>query len=160
MGEIGEIFYRTPAIFPGYFNDPDRTNEAIKDGWVCSGDLGYFDEDGFLFITDRKTDIIKCRGYISPSELESIIGEVAGVREVCVVGVSLEYLKGEDLVFAFVVKHSNSDVTETFIENYVSERVVYEKRIRGGVHFVDSFPLSNNGKVRRFDIRKWAREKC
>lgn len=126
-----------------------------KDGWVFSGDFGYFDKDGYLFITDRKTDILKYKIYISPAELESIIGDIKGVTGVCVVGAHPE--DADDLIFAFVIK--DSDLTEKYIEDYVSGRVEDAKKIRGGVHFVDSFPLTVNGKIRRFEVRNCAQEK-
>lgn len=124
---------------------------------ICSGDLGYFDKDGFLFIMDRKSDLLKYNMNISASALESIISEIADVRFVCVVGVYREDI-GKDWIFAFVVKNSNSDLTEKYVENYVSEKVEPSKRIRGGVHFVDSFPMTASGKIRKIEVRNWAQE--
>lgn len=158
IGEIGEIGFKTPTIFPGYFNNQAKTNEAINDGWVFLGDLGYFDKDGFLFITDRKADIIKNEIIISASELESIINDIDDVVISCVVGVSEED-KGKELIFAFVVKKLDSHLTAKYIEDYVSDKVVDLEKIRGGVHFVESFPMTVSGKLRRIEIRKWAEEK-
>lgn len=124
---------------------------------ICSGDLGYFDKDGFLFIMGRRSDLLKYNINISASALESIISEIPDVRFVCVVGVYREDI-GKDWIYAFVVKNSNSDLTEKYVEDYVSERVDPNKKIRGGVHFVDSFPMTTTGKIRKGDVRNWAQE--
>lgn len=158
-GGIGEIVYRTETIFSGYFNDPVATAETIVDGWIHSGDVGYIDTDGFLFVTDRLKNIFKYEQVkVSAAELESIIDEIDDVVESCVVGVYQDDV-GKDLIFAFVVKKSNSALSEKYVEEYVADKVVDKKRIRGGVYFADRLPVTVSGKVGRGEVKNWAIEK-
>lgn len=87
--EDGELLVRPPFTFLGYWRDAAATSEAVdRDGWLHTGDVGHFDENGFLYLSDRKKDILKYRNYqISPSELENIILRIKGVANVCVVGI-------------------------------------------------------------------------
>jgi 4-coumarate--CoA ligase len=154
----GEICFKTAVLFSGYFDDPERTKEAFdKDGWVYSGDLGYFDDDGFLYIVDRVKDLLKFAGYhIYPSEIEAIINEVKGVRNSCVVGVYDEK-SANDFAFAFVMKDpSNDKLIEDDILNHVHSKVMDAKKIRGGVHFIDAFPMTSSGKIKRVEVKKIA----
>lgn len=89
-----------------------------------------------------------CGYYITPLEIESVINEVEGVLESCVVGVYDEN-EGNDIIFGFVLKDEKSKVSEKEIENYANEKLSAAKRIRGGVHFIKEFPLSSNGKIVR-----------
>jgi len=87
-GEIGEIVGRGPALMPGYYQRPDLTAQAIVDGWLHTGDLGYVDEDGFLFLVDRKKDMIISGGVnVFPKDIEEIIVQHPAVRETAVFGV-------------------------------------------------------------------------
>jgi 4-coumarate--CoA ligase len=156
--EQGEICTKTPVMFSGYFKDPEKTAEATKDGWVYSGDIGYFDDDGFLFIVDRKKDMLKFNNFqVYPAELEKIINTVEGVIDSCVVGV-FEENQGNDLIFAFVEKSSAAtDLTEKAIEDLVNAKVIDAKRLRGGVHFVESLPMTHSGKLQRNVVKNFAK---
>jgi len=158
--ERGEICYKSSVLFSGYFEDPEETNAAIRDGWVLSGDVGYFDGDGFLFVIDRKKDMISYNGvHLWPSELEVIMREIDGVIDACVVGIH-EEAKKNDLIFSFVIKNPDyPKLTEKEISNYVNEKVGDDaKKIRGGVHFIPSFPLTPSAKVRRFIVKQIAQD--
>lgn len=174
--EQGEICFKTLVLFLGYFNDLEKTRETVKDGWVHSGDIGYFDDDGFLFIVDRKKDLLKFNNYqvrsvclkyslntmkiqqVYPSELESIINQIHGVVDSCVVGV-FEENKGNDLIYAFVVKDpTRSHLTEEFIKDYVESKVIDAKKLRGGVHFLSVFPMTPSGKIQRTVIKEIAQK--
>lgn len=179
--ENGEICYKTPVLFSGYFDDPEETNSTVIEGWVHSGDIGYFDEEEFLFVVDRKTDMLGCNdivviqfinylynNFVSifllfsqvwPSEIETIIKEIEGVYDACVVGV-YEEDKGDDLIYGFVIKDpSNEKLTEKVIKDYVNGKIDNDgKKLRGGVHFVDAFPLTFSAKIKRVAMRKIAQE--
>lgn len=157
--EEGEICYKTPVTFSGYFGDPEKSKESVKNDWVYSGDIGYFDDEGFLFIIDRKKDMLKFNNFqVYPSELESIINEIDGVISSCVVGV-LEEDKGNDLVYAFVIKDPlKCQLNENEIVTYVNSKVIHAKHLRGGVHFVDNLPMTPSGKIQSRNVRKIAQE--
>lgn len=105
--EEGEICFKTPIAFLGYFNNPVQTKEMLDDeGWIHSGDIGKFDNEGYLFIVDRKKDILKFNGFqVSPSEIEMIINKIDGVLTSCVVGVCNS--NSNDIIYAFVVPSNN-----------------------------------------------------
>ena len=105
-------------------------------------------------MVDRKKEMLKYKGYqITSSEIEAIINEVKGVTSSCVVGVP-DSDTGNDIIHAFVILEEHSEVTSDFILNYVNSKVIDVKRIRGGVHIVDSFPLGTTGKVDRKKVQE------
>lgn len=125
VGIDGEVCIRPPITFLGYWGDAAAT-EAAKDvdGWFYSGDVGHFDEDGFLQLVDRKKDILKYRNHqISPSELENLILECDGVSEVCVVGIP-DDVSGE-LPVAVIVKVAGKEVSRSEIESLIEGNFVY-----------------------------------
>src|SRR5699024_6538359 len=91
-GTVGEIIHRSPHVMLGYWNDPDKTAEAFRDGWFHSGDLGVMDEDGYLTVVDRKKDMIKTGGEnVASREIEEVLYQHPGVAEVAVVGIPHSY---------------------------------------------------------------------
>lgn len=114
--EGGEIFVKPQFTFLGYWRDEVATANVVdQDGWLHTGDVGYFDENGFLYLIDRKKDILKYCGYqISPSELENCILRCDGVANVCVVGIPDPV--STDLPAAVIVKTAGKDVTSEEIE--------------------------------------------
>jgi 4-coumarate--CoA ligase len=155
----GEICFKTPVTFSGYLDDPEKTKESVKDDWVFSGDLGYFDDEGFLFIVDRKKDMLKFNNFqVYPSELEEIINGIDGVVNSCVVGI-FEEDKGNDLIFAFVIKDLQKlELKQEDIVTYVNTKVIDAKRLRGGVHFIESLPMTPSGKILRRKVKEIAKE--
>lgn len=119
--EIGEIHLWT-LCFLGYANNPEATRNAFdSDGWLKTGDLGYFTEEGEIFIVDRKKDMIKYLNYqVAPSELETFILKIEGVKIVCVVGIP-DIISG-DLAAAVVVKDKNSYLNEQDIIDEVARQ--------------------------------------
>jgi 4-coumarate--CoA ligase len=140
-----------------YFNEPEKTQDSFdENGWFHTGDLGYFDDDGFLFISGRKKEMLKYNNYqIAPSEIEEIIDALEGIEGSCVVGV-LDEKTGNDLIFAFVKKNSKSNLSVNEILNFVNSKVIDAKQIRGGIHFVDSFPMTPSGKLKKMEMKKIA----
>ena len=121
-GEIGEVCISVPQIMVGYWGQPAETAAMIRDGWVYTGDLGTMDEDGYLFIVDRKKDLIKPGGFqVRPGEVEEVIATHPAVAEVSVAGVPDEY-QGE-AVKAWVVLREGQQVTVDELRAYCRVRL-------------------------------------
>jgi long-chain acyl-CoA synthetase len=150
VGERGEVCIKGPQVMAGYHNRPDATAEVIKDGWLHTGDVGVFDEDGYLSIVDRMKDMLLYKGYnVYPRELEEILAAHPGVLAAAVVG-KPDVAVGE-LPVAFVVPASDAVTAET-VMSAVNEQVVAYKRLRDVV-FVDQIPVSAAGKVLKRELR-------
>lgn len=153
-GERGEIAIRKKEMFIGYYNDPDRTRETVDaDGWIHSGDIGYFDDGGVLYVEDRKKDIILYRNtWVIPGDLEDKIEGLPGVKEVVVVGVPHEV--DVEWPAAVVVKSAGSTVTEADVKNVVAKNFNEKSQLRGGVFFVDEIPKTYGGKYKRMEAKE------
>ncbi|KAG5881397.1 hypothetical protein JTB14_012013 [Gonioctena quinquepunctata] len=151
--KVGEICVKGPLVMKGYFNNEQATKDTLtSDGWLKTGDLGYYDEDQYFYIVDRLKELIKYKGYqVAPAELEAILLGHPKVVDVGVVGIPDE-ISGE-LPVAFVVKDDEEDVTENELQDYVAKRVSPQKRLRGGVIFVPSIPKNPSGKILRRELR-------
>lgn len=151
FGQVGEIRVRGPQVMKEYWNNADATNEALRDGWYYTGDLGYLDEDGFLFIVDRKKEMIKYNGFaIAPVELETVLFTHPKVKDCAVCG-KPDDAAGE-IPIAFVVAHEQSSQLAEDIMAYVSERVSGYKRLKE-VRFIDQIPRSGSGKILRRELK-------
>ena len=155
-GESGELVIKGPQVMMGYFNDIEKTKECLSDdGWLRTGDLARYDEDGYFYIEDRIKELIKVRGFqVAPAELEELILHNEHVQDVAVVQVPDE-ISGE-LPRAYVVLTPSADkgeVTEDYLTEWVKEQVAPYKRINGGVKFVDQIPKSASGKILRRLLR-------
>ena len=152
-GEVGEIVVRGPQVMKGYWKRPEETAQVLKDGWLYTGDIGRIDEEGYLYILDRKKEIIKYKGFtIGPTELESILKEHPAVEECVVIG--KPDLIGGEVPKAFVVRKMGVTVTEKELMLFVDERVAGYKKLRE-VEFTDLIPRSPEGKV----LRRWLIER-
>jgi len=150
--EVGEIWMRTPTR-RSYFKDDAATSEAwTEDGWLRTGDAGYVDEDGYLYLSDRKKDMIIRGGYnVYPAEIEAVLYEHPAVVEAAVIGVPHEVL-GED-VKAFVVVRNTEPVSPEQITAYCKERLADYKTPRQ-VEFLDALPRNALDKVLKRELRK------
>ncbi len=144
--DVGELLTRLPGVQREYYRDPDATAETwTPDGWLCSGDLGYLDEDGFLYLVGRKKDLIIRGGHnVYPTDIEAVIHEHPAVREAAVVGVPHPVL-GED-VAAFVVTKPGESIEVAELQSFCAERLADYKRPRQ-VSFVEELPRNATGKV-------------
>ncbi len=151
-GETGEIVIRSDTVSPGYWNDPEATAESYDpDGWFHTGDLGYRDEDGFFFITDRKKDLIIRGGFnISPREVEEVLMMHPKIADAAVIAAHDK--RGDEIVKAFVVVHEGEQITEHEVFEHCEATVAPYKRPKV-VEFVDSLPKSATGKVLRTELR-------
>ena len=155
-GKRGEILTRGPATMKGYFKNPTATKEAMKGGWLHTGDIGYVDEEGWLYVVDRKKDmILKAGENIYPAEIEDVLYRHPDIVEAAVIGVPHE-VYGEDVV-AFVVK-GGSELTEDDVIAYVRKEITSFKA-PSQVHFIKHLPKSGVGKILRRELRDQLAEK-
>ncbi len=151
-GERGEIVIRGPVVMKGYFNRPEETARALRNGWLHTGDVGYLDEEGYLFVVDRIKDmIIKGGENIYASEVEDILFAVPGVVEAAVVGMP-DPVYGEH-VAAFIVAAPDAGLTEEGIVAAVKEKTSSFKA-PSRVYFIDTLPKSAVGKVLKRELRQ------
>ena len=156
VGEVGEVVLRGPQVMKGYWNKPEETAQVLKDGWLYTGDIGKFDEDGYLFIVDRKKDMLIYKGYnVYPRDLEEVINEHPAVAQSAVVGKKDD--RYGDLPIAFVELVEGSHVTEEEILEYANEHLARYKKIRV-LMIEDALPASEAGKVLRRELRDRAQE--
>jgi long-chain acyl-CoA synthetase len=148
--EIGEIIIRGHNLFTGYLNKPDATAAVMVDGWFRSGDLGYKDADGFVFIVDRKKDLIIRGGFnVYPREVEEVLMRHPAVAQVAVVALPDEKY-GEEIC-AVVVLRDDSAVSEADLIAWSQEKLGRHKYPRS-VRFIDTLPLGPSGKILKREI--------
>jgi long-chain acyl-CoA synthetase len=146
-GKEGEIIFKAPQLMVGYWNKPEETKEMLRDGWLYTGDVGYMDEDGYLFITSRKKDLIKTSGFqVWPREVEEVISNHPSVAEVSVAGIP-DAKQGE-AVKAWVVLQEGKKATAEEIQAWCREKMTGYK-VPKYVEFRDVLPKTMVGKVLR-----------
>ncbi|WP_406165342.1 AMP-binding protein [Streptomyces sp. NBC_00996] len=149
-GEIGELAVRGPNVMKGYWNRPEETAASIPDGWLRSGDLARQDDDGYLYIVDRKKDMIIRGGYnVYPREIEEVLHEHPAVALAAVVGVADAHL-GEEIAAAVVLR-PKAQATPAELQQFVKERVAAYKYPRQ-VWLVDTLPTGPSGKILKREI--------
>jgi long-chain acyl-CoA synthetase len=145
--EVGEIRIRGPQVMKGYWNRPEETQIALRDGWLYTGDLGTMDDDGYFSIVDRKKDMIIASGYnVYPRDVEEVLYEHPDVLECCVAGVPDPY-RGET-VKAYIVQRPGAEVSTEALDAFCRERLAAFKVPRV-YEFRESLPKSAVGKVLR-----------
>jgi 4-coumarate--CoA ligase len=154
--EQGELLIKGPQVMMGYLNDEVGTAECLSAfGWLRSGDLAYYDEEGFFFITDRIKELIKVRGFqVAPAELEALLLTHEAISDAAVIPVPDD--EAGELPRAYVVLNSTeaaSEVTEKDIYEWVKEKVAPYKKLKGGVIFTDAIPKAASGKILRRVLR-------
>jgi len=152
-GEVGEIVGRGPITMPGYYKRPDLTAETIRDGWVYTGDLGYVDDDGFLYLADRKKDLIISGGVnVYPRDVEEVVARHGAVAEVSVFGVADDRW-GETPVAAVTLRPGESTRPDD-LRRWVNERVEARYQKLADVFVLEAFPRNAAGKTLRREIRE------
>jgi long-chain acyl-CoA synthetase len=152
IGETGEIVIKGPGVMKGYWNKPKETAEAIRDGWLHTGDVGRMDEDGYVYITDRKKDLIIRGGEnIYPKEIENVLHMHPQVLEAGVIGIP-DPVYGES-VKAFVALKTPGSITEADLLVFCKEQLPAYKRPKA-IQFMDALPKSAVGKILRKELRK------
>jgi long-chain acyl-CoA synthetase len=156
-GQEGEIAIKGPQIMMGYYKKPEETADALKDGWYLSGDIGKFDEDGYLIVVDRKKDMIIAGGYnIYPVELDDVLMGHPKILEACTIGIPHDY-RGET-VKAFIVVKEGEQLTEDDVKKYCKENLAAYK-VPKIFEFVDDLPKSAVGKILRRKLKEIEIEK-
>ena len=151
QGQVGEIVISGWVVMEGYYQDPKTTSEVIKNGWFHTGDLGRFDQEGFLYIVGRKKDMIKVSGEIVYSfEVENVLLKHPAIQEAAVVGMP-DKLRGE-LVKAFVVSKKALEVKPEDIRSFCRQHLAHFK-VPHEVEFRDSLPKTPSGKIQKEKLR-------
>ena len=151
QGQVGEIVISGWVVMEGYYQDPKTTSEVIKNGWFHTGDLGRFDQEGFLYIVGRKKDMIKVSGEIVYSfEVENVLLKHPAIQEAAVIGMP-DKLRGE-LVKAFVVSKKALEVKPEDIRSFCRQHLAHFK-VPHEVEFRDSLPKTPSGKIQKEKLR-------
>jgi long-chain acyl-CoA synthetase len=150
-GQVGEIVIKGPQVMKGYLNRPEDNKEALRDGWLYTGDLAFMDEEGYFHLTDRKKEIIKYKGYtIAPSEIEAALYCHSGVKECAVIGKPDE--SAGEIPKAYVVVKDGYNLSHEELIVFSEQRLSPFKKVRE-VEFIDEVPKTLVGKVLRRVLR-------
>jgi acyl-CoA synthetase (AMP-forming)/AMP-acid ligase II len=151
-GAVGEIIAQSDSIMECYWRRPDETQETIRDGWLHTGDMGFYDEKGFIYIVDRKKDMIVSGGEnVYSREVEDVLYMHPGVAEVAVIGIPDPVWV--ERVHALVVLNKGAQATEEEVINFCRKRIAHFKAPKG-IEFVESLPKSPQGKILKKEIRQ------
>ncbi len=151
-GEPGEIFLKGPTITPGYADRPEATSQVFQDGWFATGDLGYLDKDGYLYVLDRRADLIISGGEnVYPAEIESVLQSHPAVAQAGVCGQTDP--RWGQVPIAFVVLKSASTATAGELLNYTAQKLARYKQPRA-IHFAEQLPHTSSGKLVRRELHR------
>ena len=149
---LGEIVLRGPKVFKGYWKNPQATSEAIKNGWFHTGDIGTLDEEGYLYIVDRKKDIIISGGEnIASLEVERVIYELPQILETAVIGIS--HPRWQEIPMAYVVVKKGEKITAEAIVEHCSQKLAKFK-VPKQIEFIETLPRNPSGKVLKRELRE------
>jgi long-chain acyl-CoA synthetase len=154
VGETGEICIRGGNVMRGYWNQPEETAKVLRDGWLCTGDVGYRDADGYYYITDRKKDMLLVNGLnVYPREIEEVIYQFPGVKEAAIVGVP-DQRKGEQPV-AFVAAAEGQTLDEKALQRFIRGKLA-DYKVPKRIVFLPVLPRNATGKILKTELRKQA----
>jgi long-chain acyl-CoA synthetase len=157
LGETGELTVKGPQVMKGYWNISEETTQVLRNGWLYTGDIGKMDEDGYFYITDRKKDLIKYKGYsVYPRDIEDVLYEHPAVKLCAVIGKPDPI--ANEIPKAFVVLKDGATATEEDIKKFVNEKVAPYKAIRE-LEFRKELPMTLVGKVLRRVLQEEERQK-
>ena len=151
-GQTGELCVRGSNVMLGYWNQPAATAEAMRNGWLLTGDIGHRDDDGYFYITDRKTDMLLVNGInVYPRQIEEVLYKYPGVREAAVIGIP-DARKGEQPL-AFVAAHEGVTLEEKPLLDYLRERMA-DYKVPRKIIFLPALPHNATGKILKNELRK------
>ncbi len=151
-GEVGEVLVRGPQVMLGYWQAPEETARTLRNGWLYTGDIGYIDAEGYLYIVDRKKEMIKYKGFsVAPAELEGVLVAHPAVGDAAVIGVPDD--EAGELPKAFVVLKPGQQATADDLIAFVNGQVAGYKRLHA-VEFVTSLPRTPSGKLLRRELKE------
>ena len=152
QGQVGKVLTKGPAVMTGYWKAPEATAKVLRDGWLDTGDMGYLDEDGYLFLVGRDKDIIIRGGEnIAPKEIENVLDSHPEVAESAVIGCADE--EWGETVRAIVVSKKGMEIIEEELIEYCRERMASYKKPTS-VIFVESLPRNPVGKIMKRILRE------
>ncbi|PLT34409.1 long-chain fatty acid--CoA ligase [Bacillus sp. V5-8f] len=157
IGELGELIIKGPQVMKGYWNMPEETANTLRDGWLYTGDIAKIDEEGYVYIVDRKKDMIIASGYnVYPRDVEEVIYEHPSVQEAVVIGVPDPY-RGETVKAIIVLKSGKTATSEEMIAHCKANMSAY--KVPTIVEFREALPKTNVGKILRRALREEAAAK-
>lgn len=156
--QLGELWIKTAFMMNGYYRNLEATKNTVDEqGWLHSGDIGYIDKDGELFVMDRIKDLIKYRGYqISPGEIESVLLSHPAVFEVAVT--AIPHTTDDEHPIAYVTKMPGAEVMEQELIDLVANNMMDQCRLRGGVIFLNALPHTISGKIAKKELKAMAKK--
>ena len=155
-GDEGEILVKGPNIMKGYYNRPEDTKKAFHEGWLRTGDMGKIDDDGYIFIVGRKSELLLVHGMnVYPREIEEVLYSHPKVREAAVVGRNVDRLGEMPVAFLSLVEGENATYRE--MKEHCSRQLARYKVPRKFV-FLDSLPRTSTGKILKRDLHEMARD--
>jgi long-chain acyl-CoA synthetase len=155
QGEDGEVVVSGPQVMLGYWKAPEETARVLRDGWLYTGDIGHLDADGFLYIVDRKKEMIKYKAFsIAPAELEGLLLEHTAVQDAAVIGIPND--EAGEVPKGFVVVRQGHQVTDEELIAFVNSRVAGYKKLHV-IEFIDAIPKVPSGKILRRELKELER---
>jgi long-chain acyl-CoA synthetase len=149
--ERGEIRVRGPQMISSYRNRPEETAHTIRNGWLYTGDIGYYDNEGYLFVVDRKKEMIISGGFnIYPREVDEVLNSHPATLEVATVGMK-DSFRGE-IPVAFVVRKPGNTISAEELLAFCKERLV-DYKIPRAINFLDALPKTGPGKIDKLKLR-------
>lgn len=153
-GVVGEVEALGPSVMSGYWGQDDQTTEAIRDGWLRTGDTGYLDEDSYLYLSGRREDLLKMNGYrVSPFEIEAVIDSFPGVIESALVQIEKDLIEGDEGLFAWIVWEEGIPPNFMGLRGYLKQQLPAFK-IPKDMFRIDVMPRIGFGKLNRDQLRR------
>ncbi|CAL8108931.1 unnamed protein product [Orchesella dallaii] len=155
----GEICVKGPQVMKGYYKNEEATRNTIDaDGWLHTGDIAYYDDDGCMFIVDRLKELIKVKGFqVAPSELEDLLRKHEKVEDVAIIGVP--HPENGEAPRAYIVQKANTNLSEDEVNAYLKPLISKHKQLRGGIEFRKTIPKAPSGKILRRELTDEYRSK-
>ena len=158
IGEVGELIVQGPQIMQGYWRAPEATAEALRDGWLYTGDIGWRDEDGYVTVTDRKKEMIKFKGFsVAPAQIEALLLEHPAVADVAVIAKPDEEA-GEVPKAYVVLRKGYEQQSADELMKWVNDKLATYKNVRE-MEFIDAIPRNPSGKILRRILKEQERQK-